>query len=185
MATSLRHSMTPRHSMSLRHPMTLRHIVWVAVVGATGSIACTTSRPPPQEATRAFVGSRACRDCHQAIYDRWQTTLMANVVQDPKQRSNAVLGDFSKPNPLVTFKPEEVAFTYGTKWKQRYWKKQGDDYFVLPGQWDVRNKVWRAYHVQPNTDWWVPFYPEAQEGRPTGPLCDGCHSVNYDVKTHA
>ena len=21
--------------------------------------------------------------------------------------------------------------------------------------------------------------------RPTGPLCDGCHSVNYDVKTHA
>ena len=72
---------------------------------------------------------------------------MANVVQDPKQHPKAIVGDFSTPNPLVTFKPEDVAFTYGTKWKQRYWKKQGDDYFVLPAQWDVRNKVWRAYHV--------------------------------------
>ena len=76
-------------------------------------------------------------------------------------------------------------FTYGSKWKQRYWKKQGDDYFVLPAQWDVRHKVWRPYHVQPGTDWWVPHYPAEQEARPTGPLCDGCHSVNYDIKTHA
>ena len=110
---------------------------------------------------------------------------MANVVQDPKQHPKAIVADFSTPNPLVTFKPEDVAFTYGTKWKQRYWKKQGDDYFVLPAQWDVRHKVWRAYHVQPGTDWWVPHYPAEQEGRPTGPLCDGCHSVNYDIKTHA
>jgi predicted CXXCH cytochrome family protein len=109
---------------------------------------------------------------------------MANVLQDPKQRPQAILGDVSKPNPLVTFAPEDVAFAYGSKWKQRYWKKQGDDYFVLPAQWDVRNKVWRAYHVQPNTDWWVPHYPEAQEGRPTGPLCDGCHSVNHNITTH-
>ena len=110
---------------------------------------------------------------------------MANVVQDPRQRPKAIVGDFSTPNPLVTFKPEDVAFTYGTKWKQRYWKKQGDDYFVLPAQWDVRNKVWRPYRVQPGTDWWVEHYPAAQEGRPTGPLCDGCHSVNYDIKTRA
>jgi len=110
-------------------------------------------------------------------------TLMANVVQDPRQRPQAVLGDFSKPNPLVTFTIEDVAFVYGSRWKQRYWKKQGDDYYVLPAQWDVRSKTWRPYHVQPNTDWWVPHYPEAQEARPTGPLCDGCHSVNYNITT--
>ena len=74
---------------------------------------------------------------------------------EPTPDPKAVLGDFSKPNPLVTFKPEDVDFIYGTKWKQRYWKKQGNDYFVLPAQWDVRNKVWRAYHVQPGTDWLV------------------------------
>ncbi len=110
---------------------------------------------------------------------------MANVVQDPKQHPKAIVADFATPNPLVTFKPEDVDFTYGSKWKQRYWKKQGDDYFVLPAQWDVRHKVWRPYHVQPGTDWWVEHYPAEQEARPTGPLCDGCHSVNYDIKTHA
>jgi len=149
------------------------------------AISCTTTPPPRQEASKAFVGSPACRDCHQAVYDRWQTTLMANVVQDPKQRPRAIVADFATPNPLVTFRPEDVDFTYGSKWKQRYWKKQGDDYFVLPAQWDIRNKVWRPYHVQPGTDWWVEHYPAEQEARPTGPLCDGCHSVNYDIKTHA
>jgi hypothetical protein len=132
--------------------MTLRHLVCLAALSATSSFACTTSQPPRQEATKAFVGSQACRDCHQAIYDRWQTTLMANVVQDPKQHPTAIVADFATPNPLVTFKPEDVDFTYGSKWKQRYWKKQGDDYFVLPAQWDVRHKVWRPYHVQPGTD---------------------------------
>jgi predicted CXXCH cytochrome family protein len=29
--------------------------------------------------------------------------------------------------------------------------------------------------------WWVPFYPADNARRPTGPLCDGCHSVNYDI----
>src|SRR5450830_1313602 len=150
--------------------MSLRRIACLAIVCAMSSIACTSSRPPRQEATKTFVGSPACRDCHQAIYDRWQTTLMANVVQDPKQHPKAIVGDFSTPNPLVTFKPEDVDFTYGTKWKQRYCKKQGDDYFVFPAQWDVRNKVWRAYHVPSvGGDWWAAYYPEQQEARPTGP----------------
>ena len=99
--------------------MNLRHLVWVVVLSATISFACTTSQPLPHEATTAFVGSPACRDCHQAVYDRWQTTLMANVVKDPKQHPNAIVADFATPNPLVTFKPEDVDFTYGSKWKQR------------------------------------------------------------------
>ena len=59
----------------------------------------------------------------------------------------------------------------------------GNDYFPLPAQWDVTHRIWRAYFVQPNTDWWVPFYPADNNGRPTGPLCDGCHSVNYNIQT--
>ena len=49
---------------------------------------------------------------------------MANVIQDPKQHPEALLGDFSTPNPLVTFAPGDIAFVYGTRWKQRYWKNQ-------------------------------------------------------------
>lgn len=50
-------------------------------------------------------------------------------------------------------------------------------------QWDVAAGVWRQYYVRPNTDWWVNFYPAEQNLRPTGPLCDGCHSVNYNLQT--
>ena len=110
---------------------------------------------------------------------------MANVIRDPRQHPDAILGDFSKPDPLVTFTRDDVAFTYGTKWKQRYFTKIGDDYFVFPAQWDVRNKAWRPYYVRPGTDWWTSFYPAEQMQRPTGPLCDGCHSVNYNLKTKA
>jgi predicted CXXCH cytochrome family protein len=108
---------------------------------------------------------------------------MANVVTDPKVNPKVVIPDFSKPDPLLTFKLDDVAFVYGTKWKQRYFKKVGNDYFPLPAQWDVNHQIWRAYMVQPNTDWWVPFYPADNMKRPTGPLCDGCHSVNYNIQT--
>ena len=108
---------------------------------------------------------------------------MAKVVQDPTRNPDAILGDFSTPNPLVTFRKEDVAFTYGSKWKQRYFTKRGDDYFAFSAQWDVQNRTWRRYYVEPGTDWWTAHYPADQMQRPTGALCDGCHSVNYDIKT--
>jgi hypothetical protein len=52
---------------------------------------------------------------------------MANVITDLKVNPRAVLGDFTKPNPLVTFTLAEVAFVYGTKWKQRYFLRRGND----------------------------------------------------------
>ncbi len=132
---------------------------------------------------RTYVGSGTCGDCHVSIYERWAKTRMANVVTDPRVRPQILHPDFSKPDPLLTFKLEDIALVYGSKWKQRYFKKVGDDYFPLPAQWDVTHKLWRAYFVQPNTDWWVPFYPPDNAQRPTGPLCDGCHSVDYNIKT--
>ncbi len=108
---------------------------------------------------------------------------MANVVQDPKEHPDAIIPDLSKPDPLLTFTKSDIAFTYGSKWKQRYFKKVGDDYFPLPAQWDVANKVWRAYFVREGTDWWASKYPPDNMQRPTGPTCDGCHSVNYSVET--
>ena len=133
--------------------------------------------------TAHYVGSAACRSCHTAIYDRWSKTLMANVVRDPKQHPDAIIPDLAKPDPLVTFTKDDIAFVYGSKWKQRYFTKVGDDYFPLPAQWDVTHKMWRKYFVPNGADWWVPFYPADNAQRPTGPLCDGCHSVNYDITT--
>ena len=108
---------------------------------------------------------------------------MANVVRDPRRHPDAIIPDLSKPDPLVTFKEEDIALVYGSKWKQRYFTRIGDDFYPFGAQWDVTNGVWRPYFPQPNTDWWVPFYPADSMRRPTGPLCDGCHSVNYNVRT--
>jgi predicted CXXCH cytochrome family protein len=137
----------------------------------------------PNPANAEYVGSARCGTCHAATYERWKKTRMANVVRDPREHPDAIIADMSTPNPLVTFKKDDIAFVYGGKWKQRYFTKVGDDYFPLGAQWDTTHKQWRPYMVAPNTDWWVPFYPADNAKRPTGPTCDGCHSVNYDVAT--
>ena len=108
---------------------------------------------------------------------------MANVIRDPKLHREAILPDLSKPDPLVKFTEGDIAFVYGSKWKQRYFTKKGDDYYPLGAQWDVTHQMWRPYMVAANTDWWVRFYPADNMQRPTGPLCDGCHSVNYNFHT--
>jgi len=117
------------------------------------------------------------------MYERWSKTRMANVVRDPKVHPDAIIPDFSKADPALTFTKDAIAFVYGSKWKQRYFTKVGDDYFPLPGQWDVANQKWSRYMVANGTDWWVPHYPADNMQRPTGPLCDGCHSVNYNIQT--
>jgi predicted CXXCH cytochrome family protein len=130
-----------------------------------------------------YVGSKACATCHVRIYERWQKTPMANVVRDPREHPEAILPDLSQPNPLVNFTKNDIALVYGSIWKQRYFTKVGDDYFPEPAQWDAVARVWRPYFVKVGGDWWAPFYPPDNMKRPTGPLCDGCHSVNYDIKT--
>jgi len=166
----------------------------IAIFAAVFSVRVSSQAAPtpaapqaaPSPATpegRSYVGSETCRRCHAATYERWSKTRMANVVTDPKTRPEVVLPDLSKPDPLVTFKIDDIAFVYGSKWKQRYFTRIGDDLYPLGAQWDVTNRVWRAYLVQPNTDWWVAHYPADNKQRPTGPLCDGCHSVNYNITT--
>jgi predicted CXXCH cytochrome family protein len=130
-----------------------------------------------------YVGSARCRTCHTDIYNRWQKTPMANVVRDPREHPDAILPDLTKPDPLLNFKKEDIGLVYGSIWKQRYFKKVGDDYFPLEGQWDITHQIWRRYFVADKTDWWTAFYSADNMKRPTGALCDGCHSVNYNIQT--
>jgi predicted CXXCH cytochrome family protein len=133
-------------------------------------------------ASAHYTGSAACAKCHAEIYERWKKTPMASVVRDPREHPDAIIPDLAT-NTVAKFKREDVAFVYGSIWKQRYFQKVGDDYFPLGAQWDVVNKVWKPYHVGKGTDWWEPFYPEENAKRPTGPTCDGCHSVDYNIST--
>jgi predicted CXXCH cytochrome family protein len=167
--------------------------IWelVTYVRQLPEVASLASQSPGDGASSAatavasshFVGSQACKSCHEDQYARWAKTKMANVVRDPKEHPEAVIPDFSKADPLLTFSLDDVAFVYGSGWKQRYFKKVGNDYYPLPAQWDVTYQIWRPYHVADNGDWWAPLYPDPGDNskRPTGPLCDGCHSVGFDI----
>ncbi|MGH9584018.1 MAG: c-type cytochrome [Bryobacteraceae bacterium] len=135
------------------------------------------------ESSAHYVGSKACETCHAKIYEHWQKTPMANVVRDPREHPDAIIPNLAANN-VYKFTKDQVAFVYGSIWKQRYFTKIGDDYFPLPVQWEVKNKKWSKYHVPPTGgDWWATFYPGDNFHRPTGPLCDGCHSVGYDIHT--
>ena len=148
-------------------------------LAASSTLAQKTTKPQPH-----FVGSRQCQSCHTATYAAWEKTRMANVIRDPKLHPEAVLADFTTANPLVNFTLDKVAFVYGSRYKQRFFTLIGDDYYVFPAQWDVTNKKWLPFHVaDTGADWWTAQYPSDNMKRPTGPLCDGCHSVNYDLAT--
>jgi len=155
----------------------IRRLPLTASLEASATI--TSSAPAIGRAH--YVGSAACQKCHVEIYEHWKKTPMANVVRDPREHPKAIIPDLSQTNALVNFTTADIALVYGSIWKQRYFKKVGDDYYVLPAQWDVINKNWKPYFVK--ADWWSPLYPPDNMQRPTSALCDGCHSVNYDIKT--
>jgi predicted CXXCH cytochrome family protein len=143
--------------------------------------------PQPQsqpQLTARYVGSRACQSCHADIYARWQKTPMANVVRDPREHPEAILPDLASNN-VKKFALDDVGLVYGSIWKQRYFTKIGDDYYPQPSQWDIMNHVWRAYFVPNDADWWAPLYPPDNMKRPTSALCDGCHSVNFNIRDHS
>jgi predicted CXXCH cytochrome family protein len=134
-----------------------------------------------------YVGSQACQTCHQEIYARWRKTAMANILRDPKTHPDAIAADPATAPEELRFNKDDVSFVYGSKWKQRYWKKAGDTYVPLPVQWNFETKKWSKYHVaDKGGDWWAQYYPDPKgdnSNRPTAPLCDGCHSVNFNIDT--
>ena len=74
-----------------------------------------TTQSSAQKAS--FVGSEKCSKCHEEIYKSWSHTRMANVVRDPREHPEAVLGDFKNPDPVRTFTLDDVAFVYGSRYK--------------------------------------------------------------------
>ena len=109
---------------------------------------------------------------------------MANIVRDPREHPEAILPDLAT-NTVKKFTRDDVGLVYGSLWKQRYFTKVDDDYYPQPSQWDIMNHVWRAYFVPNDGDWWAPLYPPDNMKRPTSALCDGCHSVNFNIRDHS
>ncbi|RMG58488.1 MAG: hypothetical protein D6713_07590 [Deltaproteobacteria bacterium] len=120
-----------------------------------------------------YIGSEKCGECHDKQYRGWVKTFHSTVIQDARKHPEAILGDFSDPN--LPFKKEDIWYTIGGHWDQRYLTKIGDDFYVLPRLWSVQSQKWRPYST------W------AWRRRPYSKYCAGCHAVAYDpaTKTYA
>ena len=169
-------------------------LLFTGTLGAERQAASTAARPPApvspaQTATtpsngRTYVGSAACRNCHAPIYERWTKTRMANVVtrsegasrgDHPRLHQARSARDVHEGRHRVRLRQQvEAALLHeGRRRLLSAAARSGTS----------RTSSWRPYFVAPNTDWWVPHYPADNMKRPTGPLCDGCHSVNYNIQT--
>lgn len=134
----------------------------------------TTPRGAAVAGERDYVGSKVCAGCHPENYEGWKTTLHSKMIQEPGQ-PGALVADFSKKDISLPFGLEDVDLLLASRFKQRFMRKIGDDYYVLPMQWNVATKEWVRYF--PKDEWWVSQYPEDWQKRPTSRLCDGCHST--------
>lgn len=130
-----------------------------------------------------YVGSQICEACHEQHYTGWKTTLHSRMEQEVVKSGpeKNVLGDFSSRDDDLTFTINDVDMLIGSRFKQRYAKKIGDDYYILPAQWNVETKEWVKYF--PKNDWWAAedIYPRQWNKRPSSKLCEGCHTTGFDV----
>jgi hypothetical protein len=117
-----------------------------------------------------YVTSEECAGCHRLQHAAWQQTLHPKMFRPVRQDSD-ILGDFSKPDPSVTFKKEDIQFVVGNKWEQVYVHMQDGEYYPLTAKWMVMQKKW------------VPFKVHDWKETPMTAKCNGCHVTGFDAET--
>jgi hypothetical protein len=117
-----------------------------------------------------YVTSEKCAVCHQTAYKGWQKTFHATVVKDARKDPSVILGDMTEPD--LPFKLEDIWYTIGGHWDQRYLTKIDNEFFILPRLWSIQSRKWRPY----STYGW--------QKKPYSKYCAGCHSVGFDANTN-
>jgi predicted CXXCH cytochrome family protein len=127
-------------------------------------------RPGLNQPAAGYAGSYRCVGCHEDIYLAWRETLHAKLIQDPAADPAVVVGDFNSRDPDLTFNLDDVAYTIGSRWKQQYLTREGDNFYILPAQWNVETQEW----VAPTDN------GQRTEWRQT---CGTCHVTGLDMNT--
>jgi hypothetical protein len=112
-----------------------------------------------------FSGSDSCRECHPAVYAQWRLTPHARMLVNAKRDPFSILADdFGNDIP---FSPEDIDYTVGNHWVQKYLKRIDGDLYVLPKYWNVPKRAWEPYSIW---NW---------RQKPYNIHCDGCHTVGF------
>jgi len=115
-----------------------------------------------------YVGSGKCEECHEGIYKQWKLTPHANMMRDAKKDPQAVA---AKAFSGVPFKKEDIRWSVGSHWIQKYLTFIDNDYYVLPRYWNLVDGSWEPTSIY---NW---------RERPSAIYCDGCHTTGFDPGT--
>lgn len=109
-----------------------------------------------------YAGSQACATCHPDIFRQWSLTPHALTLGDPSRDPKAITAVFTGDE---NFRRDQVVFSIGTHWNQRYVVKRGEKLMVAKGVWSLEEGKWaRSYWRE----------------QPWRELCSGCHLTGYD-----
>ncbi|MFV0423648.1 ammonia-forming cytochrome c nitrite reductase subunit c552 [Oleidesulfovibrio sp.] len=133
---------------------------------------------------KEFVGSDSCKQCHLEHYDSWMVTNHSRMAQDVRVNEDAFIVAIDRDAILADFKileekgklklpvseiyiptKEEIRFTIGNEWKQRYIVEKDGILYISPIQFNTETGRWVNYHEH---DW---------DKRPWLLKCGGCHTT--------
>ncbi len=136
---------------------------------------------PQSQKNANYVGSDKCKKCHEEQFGEWQSSRHSKMIQDIKKDPSAIVGDFATLPKNANFKKEDIIYTIGGKFKQRYMMKADingtSDYVVGNYEWNSETKKWQEFKT------WKYWYEESFEHNNskvgTSKTCDGCHFTGY------
>ena len=136
---------------------------------------------------KAFVGSDTCKMCHLEHYDSWKMTLHSRMTQDVQKNKDVIIAEFDEkriredlakiPNLKVPAdqifipKVEDIKYTIGSQWKQRYIVEKGGILYISPVQYSA------------DTGRWVNYNEAGWDKHQWLAACGGCHNTGVDLKT--
>ena len=165
--------------------------VLVPAIMAIGISACAAEKPVDIDAVlstpKAFVGSETCKRCHLEHYDSWKMTMHSRMTQDAQKNRDVIIApidekrirkDLAKlskklkvpADQIYIPKIDEIKYTIGSQWKQRFIVEKDNTLFISPIQYNADTDRWTNYHEH---DW---------DKRPWLLKCGGCHSTGVDLE---
>lgn len=136
---------------------------------------------------KTFIGSDTCKRCHLEHYDSWKMTLHSRMLQDAQENKDVLIVDFDEKkiredlaklgeklkvpsDKIYVPKAEEIKYTIGSQWKQRYLVEKDGKLYISPVQYNADTHRWVNYH---EADW---------DKRPWIIKCGGCHATGVNLE---
>jgi len=160
--------------------------IWIAGL----LVGCSSDKAEMEQLVtgpKTYVGSEQCKVCHLEHYDSWKMTLHSRTLQDVTENQDALItgidsevirADLKKRekelrvpvDEIYIPKVEEVKFTQGVQWRQRYVVEKNGKLYIAPIEYNAWSHDWVNYR---EADW---------DKRPWIEKCGGCHATGVNVK---